>query len=494
MQLILFIALLLLWNTFIPFLEGADEAGHFCHADYIAHRGKIPNLNIRDGCFLVYQPLYYLTLVPVIKAFGLPELKLSSLAMNPNWDDLRNGQYSQFIHTKHELLFNWGNFQVLIHTLRLISVACGILIFLIAWKVSKIVFADQKYRYLSLILFFNPMFLHIFSTLTNVVLVSLLASGIIGLDLYYLERKKPAKIGFIQGILFGFGIITKINILALMPAYIFLLLKNRQTFKSKTVEAFLMTLGILITSGWYMLRSFNLYGEFLEINIARGYAGEYHWTLLQNVGPLNFWYSFTDTFFRTFWSGFGALTVQFPQIVNIALLILTLLVSTGIIIHFKRMNIFLKAAFYYFLTAFLGLIIVNFRTSSMHAKDVFTAYIPLAFLFSFGFSQIIETIRKRNLNPVIHIIIPVLTFLYYAESEIVNVLKIIVGKQNFSTNIPLVIFAKLLITVILYKLVTFLITKVNLNEKFITKATVTIFLLDIIILSYSVYLFYFKFA
>src|SRR3990167_5466116 len=108
-QLVLFLTLLILWNVFTPILEGADESGHFCHADYIAHRNKLPNLKINDSCFLWHPPLYYLTLAPFIKIFNRPEFGEKDIKNNPRFAFLRRGEYAQFVHDRNELLFKWNS-------------------------------------------------------------------------------------------------------------------------------------------------------------------------------------------------------------------------------------------------------------------------------------------------------------------------------------------------------------------------------------------------
>ena len=232
LYLVLFIALLILWNIFTPILEGADEVSHFCHADYIAHRNKLPNLKIMDGCFLWHPPLYYLSLVPSIKLFNLAEYSQNSLLSNPKVNLLRKGEYSQFVHNKKELLFRWTKFQLEIHILRIVSSILAVGIFLMTWKIAKLVFDDKNKRYLSLLLFFNPMFIHIFTTLSNVVLLSFLATVFIYFEIKYAKVGKSIKITFLQGILLGLGFLTKTSMLSLLFAYIFLFFSRWKDRKS----------------------------------------------------------------------------------------------------------------------------------------------------------------------------------------------------------------------------------------------------------------------
>lgn len=503
-QLLLFVLLLLLWNIFTPVLEGADESGHYCHADYIAHRNKLPNLNNNDGCFLVYQPLYYIILVPFIKTFNLPEFSSDTIKQNPHFYLLRDGQYAQFVHDKDEILFRWNKFQILIHLLRIISSLLAIGIFLIAWQASKFTFQSQIHRNLAMLLFFNPMFFHIFTTLTNVVLVTFLASAFIATEIAYLNKRKHAQVIILQGAIIGLGILTKISILPIILAYVILLfIKPKENIYLKAKEILIVLLSALFVSGWYLQRSLNLYDELLEINAARPYAGEWHWTLLERLGVLNFWNSFADTIFRTFWSGYGGLTINFPSYINLLILVPTLLVVYATLTFYKQANKQIKLALYYSIFVFLGLMVVNLKTSSMHAKDLFTAYIPFAFLMSFGFINLVPDLKKTSFNARGRNLILILSIYFLARNEIVIILKWFlntIGDHAYvnppNTNIYIVLFTliiKIIITYLSFLIIISLFKKMHVNYNFVYKSTLVLSCFNILILIVSTYLFYFKF-
>lgn len=499
LQLLLFIILLLFWNIFIPVLEGADESGHFCHADYIAHRGKLPNLNVQDGCFLWHPPFYYLTLAPIIKAFGLAEFNESQIKTNPNFSLLRKGEYAQFVHTKDELLFKWDAFFSQIHILRLISSIFAIFIFLLTWEASKVIFVNRIHRNLSLLLFFNPMFLHIFSSLTNVTLVSLFASAFIFLELKYIQKIKPFKITFVQGLLIGLGIITKTSIVSLLFAYIFLSFKRfqdlKESFTFKINEILIFVIGILFPSGWYLLRSYKLYGTFFEFNLlGKIDPAAHHLTLLEKVGPLNYANSLVISLFKTFWSGYGALTIRFPEVLNALLLILTLLIVFSIIVKFRYLNSYLKICLAYLVSIFLGLIIANINFAAMHAKDLFLAYLPLSLIFALGTSTAVKVIKQGKVPTWVNMIIIAFSFYMIAQEEIVLILKyfFLNSISDFDRHL-LNLSLKFVILLIIYWLILKAANKVSFNQKTINLATRSLFLVNLLILAMASFLFYFKF-
>lgn len=513
LQLYFFMLLLVLWNVFTPVLEGADEVGHFCHADYIAQRAKLPNLKNLDGCFLWHPPLYYLVLTPIVKLFDTPQFQKSDYPTNPNFEKLREGQYSQFTHSKNELLLRWNKNQILIHTLRLISSIYAVIIFIITAKIAKIVFKKSPLSNLSLLIFYNPMFLHIFSTLTNVTLITLIATVLIAVDFLFVEKRnlfikrpKSLKIYFLEGLLAGLGFITKITILSLVFAKAFLFINSQMRFslKESTAKIMFVILGFLTAAGWYMMRSYNLYGNFLERDVIAQLPEQYvHTEFVEEIGLINYVNSLFLTLFRTFWSGFGAVTINFPQVVNVILLLATFLLTFSLYKNRKFLNYHLKISLYYVISIFLALILANTKLRAMHAKDLFLAYLPLALLFSFSLAKCAQTFKKNKIDLKVQSLFVVPAVYFYAQQEIVKMVKFILAQLNlvgfynadFDVSIAtvLVLLLKTSAVIVLFLLVKRALANIPLSINSIKLYSLILFTVNIIILSVSTYLFYFRF-
>lgn len=499
LQLILFIILLALWNIFTPVLEGADEIGHYCHADYIAHRNKLPDLTKIDGCFLWHPPLYYVLLAPIVKIFSVSEFKKEDFVKNPNFDQLKHGQYSQYVHNKDELLFKWDKKVLQVHTMRLFSSMLGILMFIITWKMSKYVFKNQLHRNVSLLLFFNPMFIHIFSTLSNVALISLITTVLIALDIKYENKNKGIVTTFLEGILLGLGFITKITIVNILfaKAYLYIkeIVKKPKITNLKLKDAAIITAGFLVAAGWYILRSKKLYGSILERDVIARMPTEYqHEAYVQSLGYINYINSFFTTVFRTFWSGYGAITIQFPNLLNLILLFFTLVLIYTVIKKYKNLNPTLRISVIYVLSIFIGLMVNNLKLRAMHAKDLFPAYMPLSFLFSFALIKTPEVIKNIKYNSTFQIISFFILTYFFAQEEIVKIVKFTFGKIGINAQEELgPLFMKILIVLIVIQISKFLLGRISVTKKVITSCTFGLFLIDAMILAFSSYLFYFRF-
>ena len=479
----------------MPIFEGADEEGHFCSADYIAHKNKLPNLLINDGCFIWHPPLYYLYLSPFIRLFHTPQHTPFDVKENPKAFLLRKGQYAQYVHTKKEMTFRWNTLQLMVHVLRLLTSFFAVLIFIITWKAARNIFSEKLARNLSLLLFFNQMFIHIFTTLTNVTLVSLIATVVILIDLAHAKESKSLKVVFIQGLLIGFGYITKITILSLIPVWLILMIVEQHKFKYSLRlligKVSIFTIGFALSAGWYLARNLMLYGNILEVNaLAKTYGASAHDLLLERVGLLNYLNSIALTLFKTFWSGYGYLTIRFPEFVNLPLLIVLLLIIYTIYVNYKKLNRELTIALIYAVGVIGGLVIMNFRLSAMHAKDLFPAYMPLALLFGYGLFHAKDTIKKGRLR-FFTIVSLILGSYLFAQVEIVKLLKALFQFQ-WAPVVPLLlaIAIKTVLVFALVKIVVSFIGKAKFDPKSVVVLTYLIAIFDIFILFSSVYLLY----
>lgn len=495
LQLIFFATLLFLWNLFFPIFEGADEIGHFCSADYIAHKNKIPNLLIDDGCFIWHPPLYYALLSPVIKIFNLPQFDAGTVELNPKADMLRRGEYAQFVHTKDELTFKWDVLTLQIHTLRLFTSILAVLMFILTWKISTRLFPKSLIPNLSLLLFFNPMFLHIFTTLTNVTLVSLLSTAVIAIGLKFASNKMSNKTVLLLGLLIGLGFITKISAISIMPAWLIIMLigyfKKKYLFSELVLKVATFFVGFLISSSWYIVRNIQLYGEIIEANvISKLYGPSHHFLLLDQVGPVNYINSIVLSLFKTFWSSYGMLTIRFPEIVNVFLITLTLLIGFTIFAKRRSLNSGLKIATIYALSVSIGLFVMNFRLSAMHAKDLFPGYMPFALLFGYGLYHSKNFVNWFNLKSFNTVSLILGTYLF-AQVEIVKFLKSI-SVLEISTSVPLILMViiKSLLVFVSIKIVLGFIKRTEFDQRSITIITCALAVVDSAVLFISTYLLY----
>jgi hypothetical protein len=418
--------LLTAWSVFIPVFEGPDESGHYCHAEYIARNRRLPNFNVRDGCFLAYPPGYYALVAPLIAVRPTVNFDDEQIQPNPEYISNRKSKdvFAKYIHPPSELIFQWNPLLQTVHLIRLVSVLLGLGIIGLTVKAAKLADKFRWLPYFSVILFFNPMFLHMFSVISNVVLVSFLAAVFIYLHLKQEASGSCGKLALRQGIVLGLGAITKINMLSLAGGYLFTLLISNWKWRQKLKHLMFVVTGFITTTGWYIWRTLRLYGEPFEVNIASSLRGA-SMTRMQEMGVINYWSSFPDTLFRTFWSGYGLNKVWLPDLVVVGLLIMTLFVCVGFFSSYRKLPRLAKISWYYVVAVLLGHVLINIKTEAFNAKDIFTAYLPLSLILSFGAKKFVADVKNNCfLTKKGSLIIFGLSVLFYAKFEIVRLIKL----------------------------------------------------------------------
>lgn len=343
------------------------------------------------------------------------------------------------------------------------------------------------------------MFLHIFTTLTNVTLLSLLTSIIIFLDLSFLNKRRSLKYYGLMGLLFGLGYLTKNSIVNILPPMVIAFLINTKNIGYKKFHVLLNILifisSFLITAGWYIYRSFKLYGTIFEFEVLKTLPGDhYHETLLQKVGFFNYINSFFLTIFRTFWSGYGALTINFPSFINVIILVIVLFVMVIIIQNIKKMNLTLKICCLYTFSAFVLLFLENFTFAAMHAKDLFIAYMPLTLLAGYSVSKI-SKIEDYLKSKYVKMLILTIAIYFFAQSEIVKVIKIVINltvNYLFVQDIYLILIKAIYCVIVFYSLI-YIFKKLKVGISKFKKLFLALFYINVFIISICIYLFYFKF-
>jgi len=424
--LLVFGVLLLAWSIFIPVFEGPDESGHYCHAEYIAKKRKLPNFLIQDGCFLAYPPGYYALVAPIIALRPAAKFDDVQIQPNPEYISNRKGKdvFSKYIHPRSELVFKWNPLLQTVHLVRLLSAAMGLGIIFLTIKAARLVTKFRWLPYASVMLFFNPMFLHTFSLVTNATLVSFLAAVFIYLHLKQEADNYSGRLAFLQGIVLGLGVITKINMLSLLLGYVVVVVTSGQKLKRKIRHGLIIGLGFIVSAGWYIWRTLRLYGEPFEINIASSFRGA-SMTRMQEMGIINYWSSFPDTLFQTFWSGYGLNKVWLPDMAVVGLLIPTLFALWGFFSSYRKLPRLAKVAWYYVAAVLVGHILINIKTEAFNAKDIFTAYLPLSLMVSFGAKNFVAKTRDNGfLTRKKFLIIFGLSMIFYAKFEIVRLAKL----------------------------------------------------------------------
>lgn len=371
---------LVLWNIFTPIFEAADESTYYQHVYFLAHERRLPNLNFppAQAGVMSYPPTYYLPLIPILLIFNAPSIydPLSIQLRADHRAGLRQSIFNFFEHSVAESKLQWNNQQWAVHLMRLVANVWGLGTVVLVYLTAKDFFGDKNRAILAaMFVGFNPMFAHVNSTISVVNLLILLAS----LAWYWLIKWKQLtlKKSLVLGLVIGLATITKVTGLLLLPIVLF---KWRHELKWLGV----MVIGFGLTSGWWFIRNFILYGSLLASDKVIATTGT-RALMMQQIGPINYWLGFFTSQWATFWTGYGWSTVYFPKIILGILLIFVTMTGWKAIKSKRRGLSFLMGTVLFWLVMLMA---AHTRFPTFHAKDLYPMIVPISLIVTAGLPRL----------------------------------------------------------------------------------------------------------
>lgn len=331
--LILFTALALLYDAFVPLFEKPDELKHFAVVQYIHNQHRLPV--VRAGETQPYDqegtqpPLYHL-----LSAAATAWLNLADFAeppRNPHYADDRSfvwrerGNNNLYLHPPGEN-WHWEAVTVAARLARWVSLLAGIGTIFLTYKLAQIIWSYRQYpgpdtgqslfsgltiyRWLPLwaaaLAAFVPQFLHVSSAITNDSLSVTLAALALLLLALIIQRGATLKLVGGLGVTLALGAITKLSLLYLYPLAALVLLLNfsrRRSIGELAKYGFTLGAAGLLLAGWWYWRNWQLYGDVSALAahlLYRGGALDPRPTLAQ------IWQTEMTGLELTFWAAFGA--------------------------------------------------------------------------------------------------------------------------------------------------------------------------------------------
>jgi 4-amino-4-deoxy-L-arabinose transferase-like glycosyltransferase len=249
-----------------PIFEGPDEIEHYRFVRYLQKHQALPNLAGQPYGQFHQAPLYYLLLWPF--ASVLPDEDFAEIdgRLNPyhgyQFEQTGNDNKNLYLHHRDEDFPYASQTARAVHLLRLVSIILGTSTVWLSYRIFCLLWPENIFRRLLAlaILVFWPQFIYISSVLNNDNLAFFLAT----LSLYLLLRQQKAGWrgdGFL-GVVLGLALLTKASLALLALPVGFGTVLDRRNWKTAP-----LTLAItLAIAGWWYLRSYLSYGDFLGVN------------------------------------------------------------------------------------------------------------------------------------------------------------------------------------------------------------------------------------
>jgi 4-amino-4-deoxy-L-arabinose transferase-like glycosyltransferase len=318
--LLAFVALGVWYSVIIPLGEAPDEAPHFTYVRYIANYGRLPTTTEEHEAF--QPPLYYA--LGAALTFWIHDALDAPFAIRANADfDVADPQAPKnlLLHTAAEAwpFRGWAGAW---HLVRLLSIALGAVTVWAVYQLGRTLFSDRPAIPLAMaaLTAFTPQFLFMSAVVNNDNLATAISALILWQIAVLLRDREPSRLwkrSIFLGVLLGLGVLSKASLVALVPIVGLAILissldaqaaRNRHHFYFATSCVLLASGAMLLISGWYFFRNWQLYGDPL------GWA----FTLQTNApreGPLTLdvlaW--LFKGLFRSFWLGW--IGIQFDEVV-----------------------------------------------------------------------------------------------------------------------------------------------------------------------------------
>lgn len=384
-----------LFAFFVPVFEVPDEPAHLAYINFLSERGELPNQydQARTIPDEGHQPPLYYALGALLCRASMPDgiVKVESVIQRPPGSDLPEN-IPIYRHLTGRI-FPSSSDRHGFYLIRMMSVGMGLLnlffIYLLArrilhdvcWALVPVAFAATL-----------PQFLFISGGINNDNLANLLST--VCLYRLYLVLTAPEESrGYLWlGIFLGLGLITKKTLFFVIPGILLVaayLLWKRRAEPKDLLKNLLLLFGVtLLLSGWWYVRNYQLYGEFL------GTEMEKH-TLPGLVDEKSL---FSRYFLKSFWlttgvsfiASFGWMNVTLPSPVFAFYFLILLIGIGGFLLSWRRgQNPHALFITLFILLCFGGVVYYNLTYTQPQGRFLFPALSLIGIGLAFGWREML---------------------------------------------------------------------------------------------------------
>jgi hypothetical protein len=344
----LFLVLGTLYSLVTPPLEASDEFDHYPVVQYVQTQHKLPLMNPQDPEPWRQEagqpPLYYMLMAGLTSWIDTSDLSEVRWLNRHAFIGIPGqvGNKNLIIHRPEREAFPWRGTVLAVHVIRLASVALGAVTVWLVWRVAAQLCPDSSWVPLAAaaLTAFNPMFLFVSSAVNNDILAALFGSLLL-LTITGRGSQTPLAADFWLGLVLGLGMLTKVSLVAMVPLTVLVIALHawckdsdkllRRRIALVVSHSSFVILVASVTSGWWFLRNWHLYGDPTAVNAFMDILG-YRAESLNLQGLLE---EFV-TFRRTYWGLFGGVNVPASEPVYVFYDLLSLAGLVGLALRAWR--------------------------------------------------------------------------------------------------------------------------------------------------------------
>lgn len=340
--LFIFTTLSLFSSIVTPLFEPPDELKHYQLIRYLIDNRSLPIDEFSEeetmqtlGLFglntsgMHRQPLYY-----VVGALLVANLEdpIDLPPPNPFWayesQQASRDNKLQYLPTDANT-YPYTGTALVVHILRLWSLLLSMGTTIATWFIGKTIWPDSPSKVAAMltVTILNPMFVYISGSINNDNLVTLLGTICIWLSIIALRDGFTSKTTILIGLAWGCALLSKLTGLLLIASWGIALVIS--SWKSRSYSLFFSRLTsiiaiALITSGWWFVRHYSLYGTFFALPVMGT------WTSREQLDSLWLWSDLAYTW-TTLWGRFGYGQIPLPKAIYLTFTFFSIFAILGLI-------------------------------------------------------------------------------------------------------------------------------------------------------------------
>ena len=346
-----------IYSITIPIFEISDELWHYPMVEIIARTWRLPVQPLEPGRSSgpwrqegSQPPLYYAlgaALTRWVDTSDLTEVRQPNPHVRAGEATPDRDNVNLVIHNAERERFPWRGTVLAVHVVRFLSVVLGVWSVWLTWRLLHELSPSHPWLAYSAAAAqaFTPMHLFIHSSVNNDNLIIPLSTLALFLMVRRIKSTDQAQAGHPWslyaplGIVLGCALLTKASGIALVPLAVATVLWDAYQLQRRTswhraaiyaaqaVAAVLLP--ALLISGWWFVRNYRLYGDWLGLNAFYAVLGTRD--VSASLGQL---WAERKAFAAGYWGNFGGLNVPMPDVVYRVLNIIAIIAGAGLVLRF----------------------------------------------------------------------------------------------------------------------------------------------------------------
>lgn len=308
---VIFVLLGLLYSMIVPSWEAPDERDHFAYAMYVREHVALPVQNEKSVATAHHPPLFYI----LAAIASLPVDNSNVVGAYRSNRNFLFAPYGGRELNRHVLstgdTFPYAGWALALHLMRWLSLVFGAGAVWLTYKFASELLPGQSAIacFATALVAFNPQFVFISAAAMNDGLLAFAATGLLWSLVRAMRQPSTLRRWFIVGVWMSLAAMSKISGLAFAPIVAVGLLICAIQGRSINLlvrGGLVLTLPILVLTGWWFIRNFVLYEDILGTS-----AWLKHFPGAIRNSPID-WPTTTMQILRSAWAVFGWMTVAAP--------------------------------------------------------------------------------------------------------------------------------------------------------------------------------------